>query len=552
MMTADKIKELIATVDGVSLVGEFSIDKAGSLIGRIAVAIGVGNDRLVWDVVISPTYPFKAMGWEPIQFFNKSLLDYPHIMQRGNLCMHPAEFEDAESQFVNDLEQLKEWVDRYYVIGEKDAHYEHLVVNHFLIRDAYYTYCFAETEGDIVDGDFGIVHYAEVKNGQKNDSSVSNYIVQQFVSYKQVKKKEMPCKISLFYRKLRSFDGVYCLLNNVPSVHNKFIVEDYVAIKGLFSQSQKNYIHSFVEAHKGKYDFFPLFCGYRIPGGDVHWQAMMVFMDDLPIVPIRVGTGKNRLWFTDFKQGAIQWAETEDISYKYFFGRGAMPENLANRKMLIMGVGAIGSIVAETLTRCGAKNLTLYDIDVKEPGNVCRSAYPFYTGISEKTLDLELLLTQISPHVNCVCLKSEFDLAIKGYAAANEDKTALANLFDAFDVIFDCTTDNQLMRVMDATGTKAQVVNLSITNHAQDLICAFSPNVTETVLSVYSLLRHDAESDMYNPTGCWNPTFKASYNDIESKVQFAMRHIIRMLSNEEPRSNFYITEDDNSLNIHRL
>lgn len=552
MMTADKIKELIATVDGVSLVGEFSIDKAGSLTGRIAVAIGVGNDRLVWDVVISPTYPFKAMGWEPIQFFNKSLLDYPHIMQRGNLCMHPAEFEDAESQFVNDLEQLKEWVDRYYVIGEKDAHYEHLVVNHFLIRDAYYTYCFAETEGDIVDGDFGIVHYAALKNGQKNDSSVSNYIVQQFVSYKQVKKKEMPCKISLFYRKLRSFDGVYCLLNNVPSVHNKFIVEDYVAIKGLFSQSQKNYIHSFVEAHKGKYDFFPLFCGYRIPGGDVHWQAMMVFMDDLPIVPIRVGTGKNRLWFTDFKQGAIQWAETEDISYKYFFGRGAMPENLANRKMLIMGVGAIGSIVAETLTRCGAKNLTLYDIDVKEPGNVCRSAYPFYTGISEKTLDLELLLTQISPHVNCVCLKSEFDLAIKGYAAANEDKTALANLFDAFDVIFDCTTDNQLMRVMDATGTKAQVVNLSITNHAQDLICAFSPNVTETVLSVYSQLRRDAESDMYNPTGCWNPTFKASYNDIESKVQFAMRHIIRMLSNEEPRSNFYITEDDNSLNIHRL
>lgn len=70
-MTADKIKELIATVDGVSLVGEFSIDKAGSLIGRIAVATGVGSDGLVWDVVISPTYPFKAMGREPIQFFNK-------------------------------------------------------------------------------------------------------------------------------------------------------------------------------------------------------------------------------------------------------------------------------------------------------------------------------------------------------------------------------------------------------------------------------------------------------------------------------------------------
>ena len=86
-----------------------------------------------------------------------------------------------------------------------------------------------------------------------------------------------------------------------------------------------------------------------------------------------------------------------------------MPKELANKKMLIMGVGAIGSILAETLTRCGAKNLTLYDIDNKEPGNVCRSAYPFYTGIIEKTLDITSLLTQISPHVECTSLKSIAD-----------------------------------------------------------------------------------------------------------------------------------------------
>lgn len=108
------------------------------------------------------------------------------------------------------------------------------------------------------------------------------------------------------------------------------------------------------------------------------------------------------------------------------------------------------------------------------------------------------------------------------------------------------------MRVMDSTKTKAQLVNLSITNHAQDLICAFSPNVTETVLLVYDLLKRNTGTDMYNPTGCWNPTFKASYNDIECKVQFATRHIIRMLSRMEPLSNFYITEDDLNLKINRL
>lgn len=435
---------------------------------------------------------------------------------------------------------------------EKDAHYEHLVVNHHLICGQYYTFCFAETKEDFAEGDYGVVHYAVLPTGWKNDSPVSNYMAQKFVSCAQVKKRELFCKISKSYQKLKSFDGVYCLLNGIPSVHNKFIVEDYDSIKGLFSQSQKNYIHSFVALHKNKYNSFPLFCGYRIPGGGVYWQAMMLFMDDLPIEPVRVGTGKNRLWFTDFKQGLIQWAETVDISYKYFFGRGAMPEELANKKILIMGVGAIGSIVAETLTRCGAKILTLYDIDNKEPGNVCRSAYSFYSGITEKTLDMENLLTQISPHVECTSLKSIVDLVVKTYSAGHENKSALAKLFDEFDVIFDCTTDNQLMRIMDSTGTKAQLVNLSITNHAQDLICAFSPNVAEAVLLIYGLLKRNTETGMYNPTGCWNPTFKASYNDIECKVQVALKHIIRMLSKLEPLSNFYITEDDLNLKINRL
>lgn len=551
MMTADKIKELIGTLSGVILVDDFTIDEAGLLKGRIAVATGQDNTDLEWNVEISPTYPFKVMGSEPIYFQNKNLLDYPHIMQGGNLCMHPAEYENAESQFVNDLKQLKEWIDKYYVKEEKDVHYEHLVVNHYPIHKKYYTFCFAEIQEDFAEGDYGIVHYATLPTGQKNDCQVSNYVVQRFVSYLKTK-KVLPCKISNFYQELRSCTGVYCLLNNIPSVYNKFIVEEYDSIRGLFSQSQKNYIHSFVVSHGDKYDFFPLFCGYKIPSGGVYWQAMLIFMEDLPIEPVRVGIGKNRVWLTDFKRGQIQWAETVDISYKYFFGRGAMPEELANKKMLIMGVGAIGSIIAETLTRCGAKNISLYDIDNKEPGNVCRSSYPFYTGITEKTLDMGSLLRQISPHVECTSLKPIVDLVIKSYAVEHEDKSALAGFFDEFDVIFDCTTDNQLMRVMDSVGAKAQLVNLSITNHAQDLICAFSPNVTETVLLIYDLLKRDTETDVYNPTGCWNPTFKASYNDIECKVQIALKHIIKMLSRLEPLNNFYITEDDLNLRINKL
>ena len=88
MITADRIKELIAVTEGITLVDDFAIDKSCSLFGRIAVDTGLEETGLVWDVEISPAYPFKAMGREPIQFFNKSLLDYPHIMQVGNFCMN--------------------------------------------------------------------------------------------------------------------------------------------------------------------------------------------------------------------------------------------------------------------------------------------------------------------------------------------------------------------------------------------------------------------------------------------------------------------------------
>lgn len=376
---------------------------------------------------------------------------------------------------------------------------------------------------------------------------INNFVVQKFSSQKY-NKKEYTCRISRIYRALDTNRGIYCLLKNPPAIHGKFIIEDYSHISELFSQEQKDYIHSFVQLlYKKDIPIFPLFCGYRIPCGEIHWQAMLISMDDLPIKSMRIGIGKERCWYTEFKPGKIEWARTENISYEYFFGRGAMPRELAKKKILVLGLGAIGSIVAETLTRCGAKILALYDIDQKESGNICRSTYSFYAGTTVKMQELCNTLTQISPHVECTCLDYEHDLLLK--ASSKEQRTEMLN---GYDVILDCTTDNQLMWILDGIESKAQLINLSITNHAQELVCAFSPHVTKTVELIYSLLNQYANSDWYNPTGCWSPTFKASYNDVASKVQFAVKYIIKMLAKEEPQSSFYITEDNSGLNITRL
>ena len=251
MITAERLKELISTVERIGLVDDFAIDETGSLFGRISVDTGSDSSELVWGVEVSPNYPFKIMGIEPIRFVNKDLLSYSHIMQAGNLCMHPAEYEDAEDQFINDLEQLKEWVDKYYVRGEKDDHYEHLVVNHYPIREEYFTYAFTETDGEFKKMDYGLVNYTSLLCGVKHNRTVNNFIVQKFLSYQQVRPKELPCKINQIYKNLASSEGVFCILSTIPSMYDKFILEDYDSIAGLFSQQQKDFIYKFVQA-KGR------------------------------------------------------------------------------------------------------------------------------------------------------------------------------------------------------------------------------------------------------------------------------------------------------------
>lgn len=549
MLTVNQVHGIIDKTSGVSVIESFWLDEDGCLKGKILTDTTIEVDGLEWDVEIRPSYPFKTLNVEPLSFTNRTLLDYPHIMEAGNLCMHPAEYEDAAIQFAYDLEQLKEWIQRYYVEGEKDEHYEHLVVNHKPIRNDYYTFCFAETNSEFEEEDYGIVNYVMLLQSQRHGKKVINGLVKEFVSHKQFNKRTIKCNISSTYNQPVPYDGAYCLLNEPPSVHGKFIIKKYSELVELMTQQQIDFIHTFEEIHKGEQGFFPLFCGYRIPDGEIHWQAMILFLDDLPIEAYRTGTGSHREWHTKFKEGSIAWAQTENVSYKHFFGRGAMNEALSAKRILVMGIGAVGSMVAETLTRCGAKHLTLLDFDEKEPGNVCRSEYHFYTGITEKTAELESKLVQISPHLECDSLVPFVDCAIK---ASNDAPAAIQKLLNEFDIIFDCTTDNQLMRVLDKASLFSRIVNLSITNHAQDLVCAVSPNVTETVRFVYGLLGRDAVNDLYNPTGCWNPTFKASYNDIACKVQFAMKHLMRMLAGHEPIGSFYVSENETNLTINRI
>lgn len=78
-------------------------------------------------------------------------------------------------------------------------------------------------------------------------------------------------------------------------------------------------------------------------------------MGQFPVrgVPIKINDVKTGQWKGELIDRKISWAISRDASYEYFFGRGAFVEKITNSKVLIIGIGAIGSMVAKTLTRGG-------------------------------------------------------------------------------------------------------------------------------------------------------------------------------------------------------
>src|SRR5690606_16381344 len=111
----------------------------------------------------------------------------------------------------------------------------------------------------------------------------------------------------------------------------------------------------------------------------------------------------------------------------------------------------------------------------------------------------------------------------------------------------DCSADNDLLYVLSQLNINSTLLNLSISNHAKHLVCATEHNRYEFITSQFggNILKFDVD-DLHNPTGCWSPTFKASYNDINVLVQTAIKQINLTLEQEKTLRNFVIETDDTS------
>jgi molybdopterin/thiamine biosynthesis adenylyltransferase len=348
-------------------------------------------------------------------------------------------------------------------------------------------------------------------------------------------------------------EGIFYYHDKPPVENRRFAVKSFHQLESFFSQEFLIYLNNYSKQiqFKGYHaSHIPLLIGYPINEHENHWQVILIPTNNFPNYGQKVtGTGQ---WISRLKEQAIIWGETRNCSYSYFFGRGAFHHRITGARILILGIGAIGSMISTTLIRGGATNIMLVDHDIKEAENICRSEYGFLTGLTSKVRELTNRLIAISPFVE---VKSSETLVDLFKVVINGDDTtwltAIKKHLDQYDIIFDCSTDNDIAFMLDRLELKGQIFSISITNHARELICATNQNLYPWLKQIFHQLERESE-DFYAPTGCWSPTFKASYNDISVLVQFALRHINRCFKQSIAVRHFYLSCAEENESIIKL
>lgn len=253
----------------------------------------------------------------------------------------------------------------------------------------------------------------------------------------------------------------------------------------------------------------------------MHWQAVR-----LPAVSWKGKTAKgfraNELgyWRRDraeilCDEKEIQWCTSENWAIGEISTRGRLPDPVARRRMLFVGAGALGSVIAELLVRAGVCNMMIMDGDSLQVGNLVRHTLVLDELEEPKAEALARRLNRASPHANVSALSVYFP------PTREQDSEHLQQ----YDVIVDCSGSDDVPRYLERFpwSTPRLFFSLSLGFRAQRLFC-FAANRDSFPRSAFvealqpwlarefpDYARHELPRE---GVGCWHPLFPARIDDI--------------------------------------
>lgn len=550
-MDKEKGKKIIKRINGL-----IKKDKDVTIVEKIAkkenyysgkIEVNYLNETLFFDLEIPHQYPLTHPNSDNISiiFRNEDYIGLNHINLDGSVCFHPDKDDDFDRKLLYELKCLKQWIGDYYILNKEDDNYAYLI--HTIEKGRIDRLYFTNIQNNFKKHAFGLFNYSIFSDEKFGDSKFpvkklfrlgfDNDKTDNWSKTFKDELKSKTCKKGLYYfieeepirKKIKGRKGIETWNELEEFLSDEFIEYLYKGLKGQFGNGFFN----------EKYLF--LIIGYRIPNDEnyeEHWDLIRISKRNIPIEYKRISKQEQNSSKKSFehilKNSKINWSTTENIDYKRFFGRGKLDDKITNSSILIIGCGALGSSLAETLVRGGAKKIILEDFDSIKGGNLCRANYDLNDIIFPKTVSLSKRLKSISPYVDLITIGAKLN---------NVNLDEIETIFNKnVDIIFDCSTDPEVTFILDKINFKGDTFSLAITNNAKSFVSITGIDLSKKAKIIFDYIENEPPS-FIEGTGCGYPTFEANYNDIITLLNTGIKVINNNYSKNKNNQTFIIKPD---------
>lgn len=345
-----------------------------------------------------------------------------------------------------------------------------------------------------------------------------------------IRKKIPPCHKKLIIEELKEVKKEIITKNGI-----KYIEDPWHKVSEELMTKEEEKVEDWVQFGQYVYDYFVV--GFE-HGKEIQWVLFFTNPASIKNNQISYDIKIRTININSLVSIKMDKASPLYITKEMFFGRGALCPILAGKHIALVGLGAIGSIVADVLTHSGIQYIGLWDGDIVEPGNICRSSYQLRDLGQSKVDAIKTKIQSINPFVNISEVIPHgywsYDANFSNYVNGtfygnvnyNNQEEAVKQL-DNFDLIIDCTGSNEMLHFLSYAASNIDIISMCITNHANDLLCITNKdgNPFEQRKAYLSRIEQDTKNFYIEGEGCYSPTFLANNCDIASLVNLALRDL---------------------------